>query len=485
MKPRSVFIFLSAVTLLRLAWLAIQGVSAQEAYYWMCGSKMAAAFFDGPPGTAFLVRMIGAVTGDSREILRLAWPLFGFIAAWLAWLLARTLYNDLVAGWTVVGLNALPFFNELCVTVGPGIPLMILTLAGMLAAYSAVEGRRLDWILSAALLALACLFRYEAVLVALGLLIAVLSVLRKKEKPDALAAASLILLPAAALWSPLAWNAALDWIPIAGGTFQTWWRPQPGGWTRDLVEYFRQFSFAAGIALAGAVVGLLWTAWHKQGPARFLLVTAGPASLWAFYQFLIGRDFSTAAWIAVVPLLMFLAEAGSRWRWMGVCSSAIVLIALVSSGLLLHEEGLQRAVGKTLAVEMHAASREMPASEGGGFLIAEDADLASLLTIYFKPVAPSEYPPVFVPESPALTSQFGIWPSYGNFIETDKATDEFFTEQKGYNPFIGRHALYMGAELPQTVKGAFSEVRPLRDIKLPDGKSMIIYLCLDYQTLPL
>ena len=485
MKPRSVFIFLSAVTLLRLAWLAIQGVSAQEAYYWMCGSKMAAAFFDGPPGTAFLVRMIGAVTGDSREILRLAWPLFGFIAAWLAWLLARTLYNDLVAGWTVVGLNALPFFNELCVTVGPGIPLMILTLAGMLAAYSAVEGRPLDWILSAALLALACLFRYEAALVALGLLIAVLSVLRKKEKPDALAAASLILLPATALWSPLAWNAALDWIPIAGGTFQTWWRPQPGGWTRDLVEYFRQFSFAAGIALAGALVGLLWTAWHKQGPARFLLVTAGPASLWALYQFLIGRDFSTAAWIAVVPLLMFLAETGSRWRWMGACSSAIVLIALVSSGLLLHEEGLQRAVGKTLAVEMHAASREMPASEGGGFLIAEDADLASLLTIYFKPVAPSEYPPVFVPESPALTSQFGIWPSYGNFIETDKATDEFFTEQKGYNPFIGRHALYMGAELPQTVKGAFSEVRPLRDIKLPDGKSMIIYLCLDYQTLPL
>ena len=91
MKPRSVFIFLSAVTLLRLAWLAIQGISAQEAYYWMCGSKMAAAFFDGPPGTAFLVRLLGALTGDSLEILRLAWPLFGFIAAWLAWLLARTL----------------------------------------------------------------------------------------------------------------------------------------------------------------------------------------------------------------------------------------------------------------------------------------------------------------------------------------------------------------------------------------------------------
>ena len=485
MKPRSVFIFLSAVTLLRLAWLAIQGVSAQEAYYWMCGSKMAAAFFDGPPGTAFLVRLIGALTGDSLEVLRLAWPLFGFIAAWLAWLLARTLFNDLVASWAVVALNALPFFNEQCVTVGPGIPLIILTLAGMLAAYSAVEGRRLDWILAAALLALACLFRYEAALVALGLLIAVLSVLRKKEKPDALAAASLILLPAAALWSPLAWNAALDWIPIAGGTFQTWWRPQPGGWTRDLVEYFRQFSFAAGLALAGGLAGLVWTAWRKQGRARFLLITGGPAAMWALYQFLTGRDFSSAAWIAVVPLLIFLADAGSHWRWMGLCSSATVLVALISSGLLLHEEGLQRAVWKTLAAEMHAATREMPASEGGGFLIAEDADQASVLAVYFKSTARSEYPPVFVPESPALTSQFGIWPSYGNFIESETATDEFFTEQKGYNPFIGRHALYMGTELPQTVKGAFSEVKPLRGIKLPDGRRMVIYLCLDYQTLPL
>ena len=485
MKPRSVFIFLSAVTLLRLAWLAIQGVSAQEAYYWMCGSRMAAAFFDGPPGTAFLVRLLGAVTGDSLELIRLAWPLFGFIAAWLAWLLARTLFNDLVASWAVVALNALPVFNEQCVTVGPGIPVIILTLAGMLAAYSALEGRRLDWILAAALLGLACLFRYEAALVALGLLIAVLSVLRKKEKPDTLAMASLILRPAAALWSPLIWNAALDWIPIAGGTFQTLWRPQPGGWTRDLAEYFREFSFAAGIALAGGLAGLLWTAWHKQSRARFLLVTGGPAAVWALYQFLIGRDFSSAAWIAMVPLLIFLAEAGSHWRWMGLCTSATVLIALVSSGLLLHEEGLQRAVAKTLAAEMHAATREMPASEGGGFLIAEDADQASMLAIYFKSTAGSEYPPVFVPESPALTSQFGIWPSYGNFIESDTVTDEFFTEQKGYNPFIGRHALYMGTELPQTVEGAFSEVKPLRDIKLPDGRRMVIYLCLDYQTLPL
>lgn len=485
MKPRAVFVFLSTVTLLRIVWLAIQGVSAQEAYYWICGSKMAAAFFDGPPGTAFLVRLLGVFTGDSLELLRLAWPLFAFIASWLAWLLARTLHSDTVAGWTVVTLNALPFFNQQSVTVGPGIPLLILTLAGMLAAYSAVEGRRLDWILAAALLALASLFRYEAVLVVLGFLVAVLAVLRKKKKTDALAAGALMLLPAAALWSPLAWNAALDWIPIAGGTLQTWWRPLPGGWSRELMEYFRHFSFLVGLALVGGIAELVVTALRKQGRSRFLLIAAGPACLWAVYQFLIGRDFSAAAWIATVPLLIFLAETISHWRWGALCGSATVLVALISSGLLLREEGLERTIGKTLAAEMHAATREMPASEGAGFLIAENADLASHLAVYFKSTAHSEYPPVFVPESPALTSQFGIWPSYGNFIEADKPADAFFTEQKGYNPFIGRHALFMGAELPQTVKGAFSELKPLRNIKLPDGRRITVYLCLDYQTLPL
>jgi cell division protein FtsX len=75
-------------------------------------------------------------------VVRLAWPFLGFIAAWLAWLLARILFNDLVAGWTIVVLNALPFFNEQCVTVGPGIPLTVLTLAGILAACSAMDGRR-------------------------------------------------------------------------------------------------------------------------------------------------------------------------------------------------------------------------------------------------------------------------------------------------------------------------------------------------------
>jgi hypothetical protein len=484
MTSRRVLIFLSVVTVLRGVWLAWQGVSPQEAYYWMCSERLAAAFFDGPPGTAVLVRALGIATFGSLELLRLAWPVWGFVAAWLAWVLARSLYTARVGGWVVLTLNALPVFNAHALTVGPAMPALVLVLAGMLASFSALEGRRKDWLLAAALFALATLFRYEAVLVPLGLCLAQLAVLTRRERPDAVVLAALVGLPALALWSPLAWNAAWQWIPLAGGTFQTWWRPRPGGWWIESVAYFREFSFAAGLALLGGFIGLFIVA-RQPGRARFLLALAGPAALWAFYQIFLGRDFSGAAWLALVPLLIFLAAEGATWRWTTPVAGGIVALALLSTGLLLREEGHQRGVWAMIASEMHSATREMPASEGGGFLIAEKATQAAALAIYFKSTGQTAYPPVFVPESPALTSQFGIWPSYGDFIAGDQPANELFTEQKGTNPFLGRNALYLGTDLPQTIKGAFAEVLPLKQIRLPDGSQFVIFLCLDYQTLPL
>ena len=484
MKTKNILAFLGILTLIRIIWLATQGISPQEAYYWMCSDRLASAYFDGPPATAYLVRFLGFFTGGSLEILRFAWPLFALLASWLAFQSIRTISNDVVAAWTVLALNSLPIFNSHSVTVGPWMPTLVCVLGGLQAAYSAVEGRRKDWLPAAACFALACLLRYEAVLVPLGFCITILAVLRNKQQPDWAALTALVVLPLAVLWSPLAWNAKLEWIPIAGGTLQTWWRPQPGGWGRNFVEFFREYSFAAGLALlvglAALVLGGL-----KRGAGRFLLVAAGLPAFWAVYQFLIGRSFSTPAWLALVPVLATLIGYVARARWMPLAGSAVVALALLQSAVMLREEGRMRGVWLSVATEVHKATREIPASDGGGFLIAENTDQASMLAVFFKTSAGSEYPPVFIPESPALTSQFGLWPSYADFVASDLVVDEFFTEQKGYNLFAGRNALFLGSDLPQTIKGAFAQVSPLRKIQLPDGGELTIFLCLDYQTLPL
>ena len=484
MKTKNILAFLGILTLIRIIWLATQGISPQEAYYWMCSDRLASAYFDGPPATAYLVRFLGFFTGGSLEILRFAWPLFALLTSWLAFQWIRTISNDVVAAWTILALNSLPIFNSHSVTVGPWMPTLVCVLGGLQAAYSGVEGRRKDWLPASACFALACLFRYEAALVPLGFCITILAVLRNKQQPDWAALTALVVLPLAVLWSPLAWNAKLEWIPIAGGTLQTWWRPQPGGWGRNFVEFFREYSFAAGLALlvglAALVLGGL-----KRGAGRFLLVAAGLPAFWAVYQFLIGRSFSTPAWLALVPVLAALIGFLARSRWMPLAGSAVVALALLQSAVMLREEGRMRGVWLSVAKEVHKATREIPASDGGGFLIAENTDQASMLAVFFKTAAGSEYPPVFVPESPALTSQFGLWPSYADFVASDLVVDEFFTEQKGYNLFAGRNALFLGSDLPQTIKGAFAQVSPLRKIQLPDGGELTIFLCLDYQTLPL
>jgi hypothetical protein len=485
-NSRHVLGFLGVLSVLRIVWVAIQGASPQEAYYMMCGERLAAAFYDGPPGAALLVRALGVVFGGSLDAVRMAWPLFGFLASWLAWLLVRAVSGAAVAAWTVAVLNALPVFNAHSVTVGPWMPALACVLGGLYFVQSAEEGRRADWLAAGCLFAIASLFRYEAVLVPAGIVISRLVLIKSSDRVDWLAIGALTAIPALSLWPALAWNARFDWIPLFGRTLQTYWRPEPGGWSAEALAYFGDFSFPCGLVLAfGGLFMLGRLLGSGVGGVRLYAWAAVLAVLWAWYQFLIGRPLSTAAWVAAVPVLAFLFSLAIRRRWLPVAGSALVVLALIPAVIELRRDANERGMWAAIATEIHAATREMPASEGGGFLIAETADQAAVLARYFKSSKPTAYPPVFVPESPALVSQFGIWPSYADFIESDEVVDEFFTEQKGFNPFVGRNALYVGTDLPQTIKGAFAEVRPIRKIHLPDRRSLTIHLCIDYQTLPL
>ena len=59
----------------------------------------------------------------------------------------------------------------------------------------------------------------------------------------------------------------------------------------------------------------------------------------------------------------------------------------------------------------------------------------------------------------------------------------------GINPFILRSALYLTTErteqLPQAITAAFAGHRLLAKIAAPSGESLFIYLCSEYETLPL
>ena len=64
-----------------------------------------------------------------------------------------------------------------------------------------------------------------------------------------------------------------------------------------------------------------------------------------------------------------------------------------------------------------------------------------------------------------------------------------FTEQDGTNPLLWSSALYITPQkpdnLPQAITAAFARHRLLAEITTPAGEILQVYLCSEYETLPL
>lgn len=471
MKAKSLFPLLILLGLLRAWWVVTSEISPQDAYYWMCSQRLSGAFFDGPAGTALLLRSFG----DDLVAARLFWVVMSLLASWAAWLFLRRVLDERVAGWAVVLLNAVPAFHLASIEVGPGMPALLLSLAGLVLARVAWEGHRLAWLGSGLFFAAAVVFRYEALLIPIGLLGA--ASVSRRHRSDGPWLAGILLLGAAALWPAMAWNASLEWIPVAGGTFRAAWELDPMRILRGVWRLALEFSPPVLLLVAAGLVLLLRRA-RLHARAAFLVAVCIP--LWVLCGLFLyaGADPRSAAWLGFVPVAGFAMASAIASR--GGRAAVALAIALAAAYSL---AGMPRPGWGGVAREVLVASRDLPAADQGGFFIADEPGLAAVLG-YHMPRSPGA-PAVFVPESPALINQFGIWPSYADFIDSQQVTNEYFTEQKGINPYIGRNALYIGTELPQTISAAFSEVVPLRSVAAPDGRSLRIYLCLGYETLPL
>lgn len=476
MKTKYLLPLLLLLTVLRAAWVVTHEVAPTEAYYWMCSHRLAAGFFDGPAGTAFLVRAFG----DNFEIARLFWPVLGFFCSCTAWLTVRKIYDVTVAGWSVVFLNVLPVFNISSVEVGPLMPALVSVFAGLVFARVAWDGRCVAWAGAGLFFGVALLFRYEAVLVPAGLAAGALFNPRHRTPADLLGLLVMAACCVLALLPALLWNAALEWIPIAGGTWKTAWEFRWIPFRKSLVDFAMAFSVPVVLAVLLGLWFLIRDT-RQHGRAAFILASCGFAWAWAIYVMLRGGDAVAAGWFGIIPLAAFAISSMRKSPLAFPLGSFVATVALLTGGYVLWSGG--RISWKAVADQVRDAARDMPAAEGGGFLIAEGANQAAVLG-YLLP-GEGKYPPVFVPESPDLSNQFGLWPSYADFVESDRVVDEYFQEQKGVNPFVGRNAIFVGHDLPQTIKGAFQDVQPLRKVTTPDGRDLTIYLCLGYQTLPL
>lgn len=496
MNPRFLLlIFLAVVTLLRWLFLASRDLAPSEAYLALCGLAPAVAFFDGPAGTALCIAGGVTLAGPGGLGAALLWPAFAVGATLALYLLVRPLAGRPAAYSMAVLLNLLPAFNTATLTPSAALPMTMFSLAFLAVAWRALDTPAAFWWIVAGIAAAgALLFSYTGLLLPCALALVCVSTRRWRSLLRTLGFWISVVPPLTLLAFLLAWNNAHGWVHFIGGTWQT-----------TLTLDFTQLP-AGLVASLGGLSPLVLPALAAGGffalracritpKARFLVIPAGGALLVALYALLRGMDAGTAALAATalsLPLLAWIPTDIGRY----ILPIVTLTAALWTATTLALAPATHPQLNAVMAREIeNLRQEESTRISSSVFLIAEDAPLASTLALHLPNhgFAVPGHPPVYVPESPFADSQYALWPRYDQFVSAPAGNpgtpDDPFTEQDGVNPFLGRSALYVTTQapdqLPQSITAAFASWRPLAEITSPSGQILRVYLCSDYQTLPL
>jgi hypothetical protein len=494
---KTLLIFALVATIARAVFVWLTEPSPQEAYYFICSQRPAPAYFDGPGGTAFVTELASAYT-KSDVVWRLTAPLWGLLATFTCFGLVRHLAGPRRAAAVALVLNALPIFNTAALRVGPEAPALTLATLGMISVWRAsrAAGSKLIWWIASGLsFGAASCFSYAVVAILPGIIGFAMANPKRRKAVDFYGIWALLGIPTLCLVLPLVWNARNDWIPIAGGTLRTVWEFDLDSFLKALSGLMLAFSPLLFLALIWGWIRALMESRKGHVRARFAFWCSLPCLIIGTYFTLRGTSGATYFLLAAPLLLSKAMDSLSSGRRFAVALRWAAIILAVAFSLYAIFGTWQDARGwRAAGAELRRVFLEKSAEgQDDLFLIAEDARLASVLGYHLKDdlVAPAGHPTVYVRESQDISNQFALWPTYADFMETGRVVDEYFTEQRAENPFLGRSALYMtrerAGELPQSIRAAFDSVVLFRELPGAGGdpRPLYIYLCLVYQTLPL
>src|SRR5436309_4566792 len=108
---RLVWIFIIALTAVRLSILSTTDLEFDEAHYWMWSERLAPAYFSKGPAIAFVIRASTAIFGSNEFGVRFFSPLFAAGTSLLLFSIARRLFNATAGLWAVIALTVTPIFN--------------------------------------------------------------------------------------------------------------------------------------------------------------------------------------------------------------------------------------------------------------------------------------------------------------------------------------------------------------------------------------
>ncbi len=524
---------LLSLAALRLWFTGTLDLAPEESYYYQWSLHPALGYASTGPANAAAIWLGTHIAGPTEFGVRLLAPMLSLGTSLLIFCLARRLYSEPVAIWSVVAVNVMPGMQISSVTMTADPLSTFLWAAALYTFWRAVEtsqtadaplhgrplirGWNMWWPATGATLGLGFLCKWTSLLQLASMVLLLSSGTRFRRHFRSLGFWGMLAVFLLFLVPTLLWNLEHEWA--------TWTHLGQGVRWEEPARFFSGESFGFLAAHAGFYSPLLFCAmlaslWREFARARnhlkprFLLAFTLPflglsfvlslsksgAAHWSGPAFLAATILTTADWLPRAR------QSATVRRFMG----ASLGLGLVLSVLILNID-LLRAWGFALPAKLNPTQQfhgwhtlaetaeqvrvDFEKSTGTPvFLIASGREIASEIGFYLRDKRREfpDHPPVYTPESQAIEDQYSFWPRYDANIPLQpgqKHPDALYTEEAGFNPFHGRTALFLtdsdASGPPSAITSAFqkSELIASFDIVRHGDKirKLRIFACTNYQ----
>jgi hypothetical protein len=516
-------VFLLALTAVRLFLATHYELAPDEAYYYLWSQHPDICYYSKGPGVAMAILASTSIFGRTELGVRFLSPLLGLGTSLILYFLARHLYREKVAFWTVIGLNVLPIFNvgAIVMTIDP--LSIFFWAAAIYTFWLALERSPAGlwlWLVTGLLIGLGFISKYTNAFQLLSVFLFLLMVPKHRRELVRPGFYLLLLGFLPFLLPPIIWNQQHEWITLAHlslrGGLQKPFAVNLASFARFLGGQLGVYSPLIFIAFLMALFGSIRKAFQNT-KVCFLLAFSWPVLI--TYLILALKQPGEPNWTAqafvslgILTTSWWLNSARENRAVTVLCVAGLVTAAFMT--VIALDLDLLRVAGlripyridpssrlrgwQTLAEQIEKFRSEFERKLGEPvFLIGNKYQTASMLSFYLKDprIEDPGHPPVYIPESQDIQNEFSFWPRYDEFIEpTDKTNpSSYFTEQNGVNPFINRTALYItdhgDGSPPQALQNSFTRwelvaVFQLERRELP-LREIRVFACYQYQTLPL
>jgi 4-amino-4-deoxy-L-arabinose transferase-like glycosyltransferase len=415
-----------AATLLRLVVATMIPLDPDEAYDWEWSRQLAPGYYDHPPGIALCIRAGVLLLGPTRLGVRLVGVLAGGAGALAFVALARRQGGAGAALRTAVILACLPATGVLLGCATPDAPFLAcaaLVLAALDRALAAPPGSRSAlgwWLLAGLALGAALCSKYTAVLLPLGVCLALLAspaLRRRLAEPGPYAGCLLAL----GIFAPVVlWNGQHDWVSFRHQLGHGFGTPTGSPALRELDLVAGQLALASPVLFALLAVAVTRALFAPRDGGRFLLATVAATTLAFFAVSAVCRPVH-ANWpaLAYLPAAVLLALQPGGRVWNGCfyagCAVGAALLGLfyvqaAHPFLLLGARSVPpgSAHGWGCVAERVAALRQAAAVPGTATWVAANRyqDAAELA------VCLPDHPTVFSLNINGRRNQYDLWPRF-------------------------------------------------------------------------